>query len=224
MRFAAWDRGTCFLVGHRWWAPRRPGLFKVLEVVFVEVPRTNAGALTAGFAWPCSPAKAKTHSTCRSRCHGIQGRRRACGPSWRGLPHALRSTSRPIFAKGVRRGFYGSSRRRMSTYPAAVEEEFSRRSACVVRVTTSMRGVLRCGASCARRSWHALVLALVRKRNCGHTGRGVDTLRSPQGLMGREVSLEVVDRRANWFGSVGPVRGVIADQDTLYRTGVVRNP
>ena len=55
---------------------------------------------------------------------------------------------------------------------------------------------------------------------------GIDTIRWPQALMGREVCLEVVDRPAglNWFGSVGPVRGVIAGQDTLYRTGVVRNP
>ena len=57
-------------------------------------------------------------------------------------------------------------------------------------------------------------------------GMGIDTVRWPQALMGREICLEVVDRPAglNWFGSVGPVRGVIADQDTLYRTGVVRNP
>ena len=57
-------------------------------------------------------------------------------------------------------------------------------------------------------------------------GMGVDTLRWPQALMGREVCLEVVDRPAglNWFGDVGPVRGVVVANDTLYRTGHVRNP
>ena len=55
---------------------------------------------------------------------------------------------------------------------------------------------------------------------------GVNTLRWHQALMGREVCLEVVDRPAglNWFGAVGPVRGVIVANDTLYRTGHVRNP
>ena len=45
-------------------------------------------------------------------------------------------------------------------------------------------------------------------------------------LTGREITLEVVDRPAglNWFGRVGPVRGVLFQGDTLYRTGVVRNP
>lgn len=40
-------------------------------------------------------------------------------------------------------------------------------------------------------------------------------------LMGRSVTLEVVDRSwglAHWMG-VGPIRGVIFDGDTLYRTG-----
>lgn len=57
-------------------------------------------------------------------------------------------------------------------------------------------------------------------------GMGVDTLRWHQALMGREVCLEVVDRPAglNWFEAVGPVRGVIVANDTLYRTGHVRNP
>ena len=57
-------------------------------------------------------------------------------------------------------------------------------------------------------------------------GMDVDTLRWHQALMGREVCLEVVDRPAglNWFEAVGPVRGVIVANDTLYRTGHVRNP
>ena len=55
---------------------------------------------------------------------------------------------------------------------------------------------------------------------------GIDTLRWSEVLTGQEVTLEVVDRPAglNWFGSVGPVRGVMFQSDTLYRTGVVRNP
>ena len=55
---------------------------------------------------------------------------------------------------------------------------------------------------------------------------GIDTTRWSKALAGQEVTLEVVDRPAglNWFGSVGPVRGVIFQDDTLYRTGVVRNP
>ena len=55
---------------------------------------------------------------------------------------------------------------------------------------------------------------------------GIDTTRWSNALAGQEVTLEVVDRPAglNWFGSVGPVRGVIFQDDTLYRTGMVRNP
>ena len=55
---------------------------------------------------------------------------------------------------------------------------------------------------------------------------GIDTIRWSQLLTGREITLEVVDRPAglNWFGRVGPVRGVMFQGDTLYRTGVVRNP
>lgn len=55
---------------------------------------------------------------------------------------------------------------------------------------------------------------------------GIDTLRWSDMLTGRQITLEVVDRPAglNWFGSVGPVRGVIFQNDTLYRTGTVRNP
>ena len=55
---------------------------------------------------------------------------------------------------------------------------------------------------------------------------GIDTLRWPEMLTGREITLEVVDRPAglNWFGSVGAVRGVMFQDDTLYRTGTVRNP
>ena len=47
-----------------------------------------------------------------------------------------------------------------------------------------------------------------------------------QTLVGREVTLHVVDRPAglNWFRSVGPVRGVVLAGDTLYRTGTMRNP
>ena len=55
---------------------------------------------------------------------------------------------------------------------------------------------------------------------------GIDTLRWSEVLTGREITLEVVDRPAglNWFGRVGPVRGVMFQGDTLYRTGTVRNP
>ena len=55
---------------------------------------------------------------------------------------------------------------------------------------------------------------------------GIDTLRWSEMLTGREITLEVVDRPAglNWFGSVGAVRGVMFQDDTLYRTGAVRNP
>lgn len=55
---------------------------------------------------------------------------------------------------------------------------------------------------------------------------GIDTLRWSETLTGREITLEVVDRPAglNWFGSVGAVRGVMFQDDTLYRTGAVRNP
>jgi len=55
---------------------------------------------------------------------------------------------------------------------------------------------------------------------------GIDTLRWSEMLTGREITLEVVDRPAglNWFGSVGAVRGVMFQDDTLYRTGTVRNP
>lgn len=57
-------------------------------------------------------------------------------------------------------------------------------------------------------------------------GMGIDTLAWQTALVGREVQLEVVDRPAglNWFGRVGPVRGVVLGNDTLYRTGQVRNP
>ena len=55
---------------------------------------------------------------------------------------------------------------------------------------------------------------------------GIDKLRWSEMLTGREITLEVVDRPAglNWFGSVGAVRGVMFQDDTLYRTGAVRNP
>ena len=55
---------------------------------------------------------------------------------------------------------------------------------------------------------------------------GIDTLRWSEMLTGREITLEVVDRPAglNWFGSVGAVPGVMFQDDTLYRTGAVRNP
>ena len=54
----------------------------------------------------------------------------------------------------------------------------------------------------------------------------IDTLSWSEMLTGHEITLEVVDRPAglNWFGSVGPVRGVMFQDDTLYRTGTVRNP
>ena len=57
-------------------------------------------------------------------------------------------------------------------------------------------------------------------------GMGIDTTAWHHALVGREVHLEVVDRPAglNWFGKVGPVRGVVLGEDTLYRTGKVRNP
>jgi hypothetical protein len=57
-------------------------------------------------------------------------------------------------------------------------------------------------------------------------GMGIDTAAWKSALVGREVKLEVVDRPAglNWLGSAGPVRGVILGSDTLYRTGLVRNP
>ncbi len=57
-------------------------------------------------------------------------------------------------------------------------------------------------------------------------GMGLDTTAWKRELTGREVQLEVVDRPAglNWFGRVGPVRGVIVAGDTLYRTGNMRNP
>ena len=55
---------------------------------------------------------------------------------------------------------------------------------------------------------------------------GLDTTAWQTHLSSREVLLHVVDRPAglNWFGSVGPIRGVVLDGDTLYRTGVVKNP
>lgn len=55
---------------------------------------------------------------------------------------------------------------------------------------------------------------------------GMDSLAWKSAVVGRTVTLQVVDRPAglNWFGSVGPVRGVILDGDTLYRTGSVVNP
>jgi hypothetical protein len=57
-------------------------------------------------------------------------------------------------------------------------------------------------------------------------GMGLDTTVWQRELLGREVTLHVVDRPAglNWFGAVGPVRGVVVDGDTLYRTGNLRNP
>ena len=55
---------------------------------------------------------------------------------------------------------------------------------------------------------------------------GMDSLAWNRAVVGRTVTLQVVDRPAglNWFGSVGPVRGVILEGDTLYRTGSVVNP
>lgn len=55
---------------------------------------------------------------------------------------------------------------------------------------------------------------------------GMDSTSWDKALTDQKVTLQVVDRPAglNWFGSVGPVRGVIWGQDTLYRTGVVVNP
>ena len=55
---------------------------------------------------------------------------------------------------------------------------------------------------------------------------GLDTTAWQQDVVGREITLHVVDRPAglNWFGSVGPVRGVVLAGDTLYRTGTMRNP
>ena len=55
---------------------------------------------------------------------------------------------------------------------------------------------------------------------------GMDSTSWDKALTNQEVTLQVVDRPAglNWFGSVGPVRGVIWGQDTLYRTGAVVNP
>ena len=57
-------------------------------------------------------------------------------------------------------------------------------------------------------------------------GMGLDTTAWQRELVGREVTLQVVDRPAglNWFGAVGPVRGVVVTGDTLYRTGNLRNP
>ena len=57
-------------------------------------------------------------------------------------------------------------------------------------------------------------------------GMGLDTAAWARELVGREVTLYVVDRPAglNWFGAVGPVRGVVVAEDTLYRTGNLRNP
>lgn len=57
-------------------------------------------------------------------------------------------------------------------------------------------------------------------------GMGLDTTAWQRELVGREVTLQVVDRPAglNWFGAVGPIRGVLVDGDTLYRTGNLRNP
>lgn len=55
---------------------------------------------------------------------------------------------------------------------------------------------------------------------------GMDSTSWENALSQEQVTIQVVDRPAglNWFGSVGPVRGVIWGQDTLYRTGVVVNP
>ena len=55
---------------------------------------------------------------------------------------------------------------------------------------------------------------------------GMDSTTWKNALIHQKITLQVVDRPAglNWFGSVGPVRGVVWDQDTLYRTGVVVNP
>ena len=55
---------------------------------------------------------------------------------------------------------------------------------------------------------------------------GMDSTSWDKALTDQKVTLQVVDRPAglNWFGSVGPVRGVIWGQDTVYRTGVVVNP
>ena len=75
------------------------------------------------------------------------------------------------------------------------------------------------------------VFLRIRGDECGYyinrgLGMGVDTLAWKSHLVGRELILQVVNRPAglNWFGAVGPVRGVILGQDTIYRTGVVRNP
>ena len=55
---------------------------------------------------------------------------------------------------------------------------------------------------------------------------GMDSVAWNERVLGQTVVLEVVDRPAglNWFGSVGPIRGVLLDGDTLYRTGRVQNP
>ena len=55
---------------------------------------------------------------------------------------------------------------------------------------------------------------------------GIDSTSWDSALTNQKVTLQVVNRPAglNWFGTVGPVRGVIWGQDTLYRTGVVNNP
>ena len=55
---------------------------------------------------------------------------------------------------------------------------------------------------------------------------GMDSAAWNERVLGQTVVLEVVDRPAglNWFGSVGPIRGVLMDGDTLYRTGRVQNP
>jgi hypothetical protein len=55
---------------------------------------------------------------------------------------------------------------------------------------------------------------------------GIDTASWKAKLPGRSLTLQVVDRPAglNWFGKVGPVRGVVLGTDTLYRTGRVHNP
>ena len=55
---------------------------------------------------------------------------------------------------------------------------------------------------------------------------GMDSTSWTAHVLGQNVVLEVVNRPAglNWFGSVGPIRGVLIDGDTLYRTGRVKNP
>ena len=55
---------------------------------------------------------------------------------------------------------------------------------------------------------------------------GMDSTAWTAHVLGQTVVLEVVDRPAglNWFEAVGPIRGVLMDGDTLYRTGRVKNP